>query len=65
MTATVNTSERLLTTEEAAAMLGLSPKTLRNWHSAGTGPPSVTIGLRARRYRLSDLLRFMAELDAA
>ncbi|WP_442211166.1 helix-turn-helix transcriptional regulator [Specibacter sp. RAF43] len=34
---------RLLTREEAAALLHATPKTLANWHSSGVGPPAVKI----------------------
>lgn len=44
----------LLTTAAAAAALGLSEQTLRNWRSAGEGPPAVTRG-KLVRYRQDDL----------
>ncbi|WP_034314116.1 helix-turn-helix domain-containing protein [Microbacterium sp. B19] len=44
----------LLTTEAAAARLGLSPHTLRIWRSAGEGPCFVRRG-KLVRYRRSDL----------
>jgi excisionase family DNA binding protein len=44
----------LLTTAQAAAYLGLAPKTLRNWRSSGRGPKYC--GRRSgTRYRRSDL----------
>lgn len=44
----------MLTTEEAAAILGLSPDTLKQWRRLDDGPPYYTFG-RAIRYR-EDLL---------
>ena len=41
----------LLTTEQAAALLQLSPRTLRRWRSEGKGPPWVALGSRRVRYR--------------
>ena len=52
---------RLLTREEAAAVLGLSPQTLSNWASTGAGGlPYVQVSRRAIRYRLSDLEAWLA-----
>jgi hypothetical protein len=49
------TTERLLTTAQAAAYLGRSPRTLQNWrNNLRTGPrySGVRNGIR---YRVSDL----------
>ena len=35
-----------VTETEAAQILGISPKTLRNWRCLGKGPPSVKYGGR-------------------
>jgi predicted DNA-binding transcriptional regulator AlpA len=35
---------RLLSSEEAAAVLGVKPKTLRVWRWRGSGPPFVRLG---------------------
>lgn len=49
----------LLTTEQAAAFLGISPFTLAHWRSEGLPhPPAVKLGRRALRYRLVDLEAF-------
>ncbi len=46
----------LLTREQAAAYLGVSPQTLANWASSGRGGiPYVRVSARAIRYRQSDL----------
>ncbi|RCS69482.1 hypothetical protein CIK73_06050 [Brachybacterium alimentarium] len=57
--------ERLLTRHEAADVLGLAAGTLANWHSAGKGPRSVVVGVRTRRYRLSDLTSYMESLSSS
>ena len=44
----------LLTTQEAAAWLGLSPATLKKYRVAGGGPPFHKLG-RAVRYDVADL----------
>lgn len=48
---------------DAAAMLGVSPRTLANWRTQGIGPAFVRIGAVHSRtlYRLDDL---QAWLDA-
>ena len=46
--------EHLITECEAAELLVLSVKTLRNWRLSGYGPPHLKVG-RLVRYRLSDL----------
>ena len=49
-----------LTTEEAAPVLGVKPKTLEGWRVAGKGPAFCKVGRRCT-YRLADLLEFMNE----
>jgi len=50
---------QLLTLRQAAAMLGCSPNTLRNWDAAGR-LKAVRIGPRRdRRYRLADIRRLI------
>lgn len=44
---------------EAAALLGVHPRTLANWRYLGNGPPYVACG-RRRTYRLEDLLSWQA-----
>jgi predicted DNA-binding transcriptional regulator AlpA len=45
----------LLDERDAAAALGLTPRTLQAWRSAGEGPPHVRISSRCVRYRVADL----------
>lgn len=40
--------DQKLTTEEAAAQLGVAPKTLENWRSIGRGPRYVKVGSLVR-----------------
>ena len=49
----------LLPTRQAAAELGLSPRTLERWRVLGTGPVFRRLG-RAVRYALVDLEAFAA-----
>jgi predicted DNA-binding transcriptional regulator AlpA len=62
-TADAVVAERLLTRPEAGGMLGVAPQTLANWRSMGRGPRCVIVGSRSIRYRLSDLIAYMAELE--
>ena len=50
----------LLTTKEAARLLGLAPKTLENLRSRGGGPRYAKIGNRVR-YRPADLDDWISE----
>jgi predicted DNA-binding transcriptional regulator AlpA len=50
------TGERLLTTREAAALLGLSARTLEAYRTRGGGPPFRALSPRVVRYHRSDLL---------
>jgi predicted DNA-binding transcriptional regulator AlpA len=47
-------TDKLLSNDEAATFLGLSPKTLPKWRVSGTGPKFVRLGRRVM-YRPSDL----------
>ena len=46
--------DELLTTQQAAAYLVLSPRTLEKWRVTGEGPPFVKLGRRVA-YRREDL----------
>lgn len=55
------TNDRLVPTAEAAALLGLAPKTMRNARSLREGPTPLKIGNGPRArvvYRLSDLQEY-------
>jgi hypothetical protein len=49
----------MLKSSDAAAFLGKSPKTLRNWRSDGAGPVFETIGGGGTFYPLAGLLAFV------
>jgi len=54
----------MLTTAEAAQLLGLAKSTLNKWRVYGTGPTFIKLG-RAVRYRRSDLDAYMASCARA
>ena len=54
-------SDVLIRQEEAATILGVTPRTLEAWRYRGEGPPWVRISGRCVRYRKSDLLAFIEE----
>ncbi|WP_417455909.1 helix-turn-helix transcriptional regulator [Kordiimonas sp.] len=49
----------MLTTHEAARLLGLAPSTLNKWRLYGLGPRFVKLG-RAVRYRRPDVDAYLA-----
>lgn len=51
--------EPLLTTEQAAACLGTTKRTLEAWRYEGGGPAFVKLGRRLVRYRPRDLEAFI------
>ena len=54
-------NDALLTTREAARLLGVSPGTLQNWRWRGEGPPIVKVGSQAVRYAQRDLDNYVRE----
>ena len=50
---------KLITTEEAAAMMRLGPSTLRKWRMEGRHLPIYKMGRKAVRYDEADVLRFI------
>lgn len=51
---------RLLTTEDVAALLQVTPKCLKNWRTRrANGPPWVPVGSLVR-YRLGDVQQWIA-----
>ena len=53
----------LLTTEELAKLMKMSPDTPRKWRRQGC--PHVAVGEKKLRWRLSDVLSWRKELDRA
>lgn len=57
----VTMAEPLLTTGQAAAYLGTSPRTLEDWRLRGGGPVYRKVGRRLVRYDAADLERFVGD----
>jgi excisionase family DNA binding protein len=53
-------TDEVMTTEEAAAYLKISPRTFASLRKAGEGPPGALVG-RQWRYRRVDLDQWLAE----
>lgn len=51
----------MLTTRQAAELLGIAPKTLRNWRYLNLGPPYKKRGYKAVFYEESAIDRFIYE----
>lgn len=54
----------LLTTKQAAALCGFSPRTLMRWSRAGAAPNPIRLGYGTRatiRYRRADLTAWINE----
>ena len=58
-----NLDEPLMRQEDAARMLGLTPRALEAWRHKGDGPKFIRISHRCVRYRRSDLLKWIAERE--
>lgn len=54
-------ADQLLTENDAAQLLSISPRTLRNWRVIGDGPVYVRVSGRCIRYRFEDLKGFIAQ----
>lgn len=57
----VQDEDRLMTQEEVAEYLSISPANLERWRCYGGGPPYIKIG-RLVRYRYSDLRAYIESL---
>ena len=51
--------DRLLRPAEAARLLGVSPRCLKDWRRDGRNLPFVRLTARAIRYRTKDVIRFI------
>lgn len=58
---TPDPNDRLLTPAQAAKILRVKTRTLQAWRYRGGGPPYVKLGLRAIRYRRSDLKTYILD----
>ncbi|MDP8243579.1 MAG: helix-turn-helix domain-containing protein [Candidatus Hinthialibacter antarcticus] len=48
-------NKSLLSTTQAADLIGVEPRTLECWRQRGDGPPFVSISRRCVRYDICDL----------
>lgn len=55
------TDDLLLTEQDAADYLGMSPGTLREWRSLGKGPPYLKLPTGTVRYRQEDLVEWVSQ----
>jgi hypothetical protein len=51
---------KLITTKQAAEMMGLAPATLRSWRCANTGPKFTRLTKQSVKYAQADLERYIA-----
>lgn len=56
-----DSAKLLLTEQEAAELLGFSPRFLQQRRYKGDGPKFIRVSARAVRYRVADLERWAAE----
>lgn len=49
-------------TTDAARMIGVSPGTMRNWRSTGTGPAYIPLSANTVVYKVSDLEAWLDNL---
>jgi predicted DNA-binding transcriptional regulator AlpA len=56
---TQRTTAKLLTTEEAAAIINLVPRTLKKWRGQGKGPRFSRLGHKTVRYTEADVLAWV------
>ena len=61
MTPTSYSDEQLLTEADAAKLLSISPRTLRNWRVLGGGPLYIKVSGRCVRYCYADLTTFIQQ----
>jgi hypothetical protein len=52
---------KLITTKEAADMLGVKPATLRGWRCANIGPPFTRLTKASVKYAQADIEKYVAE----
>ena len=57
----VQARRSLWTVRQVAEFLGVHRLTVYHWNWEGTGPPSLLIGDRARRYRPEDVEQWIEE----
>ena len=57
-----NDHHRLLTTADVAEQLGVSPRVVKDWRSAGRGPVFVKVAHNVIRYTQSDVDAYVKAL---
>ena len=60
----MSTATPLLSLNEAAAVMGIAPGTLRTWRTKGVGPVGFKVGRRVM-YRREAVEAWLAEQEAA
>ena len=58
-TPSANDPDTLLTTDEAAAYLRVSPRTMEDWRRTGSGPLYIPLARNCVRYRFGDLTQWI------
>ena len=53
------TADPLLTTEQVAERIGVTPEALEHWRYRGAGPPWLKLSHKVVRYRQSELERWL------
>lgn len=53
--------DQLLNEHDACELLGYSVRTLQKWRVVGGGPKFIKVSSRSIRYRVQDLLNWIAE----
>ena len=49
---------RFMDTKQVAERLGVKPQTVARWRMHGEGPPFITVGRRAVRYLVKDVVAY-------
>jgi hypothetical protein len=57
--------DRTVDQVEAAAILGVMPRTLEAWRQARRGPTFIRYSARAVRYRVADLLDYQKQFTVS
>lgn len=57
--------DRLITRQELSRWLGISVDRLSIWAQEGHGPRALRVGLYKTRYRIGDVLEWLAKQDAS
>lgn len=63
MTQILNSEDRLLTIGEVARRLATTEGNLRTLRYRGEGPPAIRISRRTIRYRESDVIHYLEQLN--